>query len=526
MGDDVDAAYVFGNFRKLLNASRFGDALHEGFRVEPSITGRFPESRMNLYQFLPVENFSHVADGEKGFDAAGTPCDDADGARGGDGRRGGVAHERRFGGIVNRPGIVGEIPACFAEVRRSRRGLFLDEMHDLFGLHHRIFGIVGNIEGDEHVGKAHDAEADLAIGAGEVTNLGEGILVGLDDVVQEMDGIPHHGFQMVVVDFSAVHHVGEVDGAEVARFVGQEGLFSARVGAFDFPDVRRGVVAVHGVQEDDAGFPVFPCRMDDQVVHLAGGKRRGFLLRAGVDEVVLLSLFHGFHEGVGDAHGKVEVRHAIIVGLAGDELLDVGVIDPKDPHIGSAPRAPLLDRFRRGIEDRHEGDRSAGDSLRGKDRVVFRAKTGEGKAGPAAALVDHGGVLDGFEDAVDGILHGEDEAGGKLPQGASRVHERRRIGDEVEGRHEPVELGGGVRDRIRAFELRVGLRDGVRHALEKIFGGFDGFVRLVFLQVAFFQYDERIGGKSQSGVAFHCDHDPFRACFVLATAARCSPGQA
>ena len=58
-------------------------------------------------------------------------------------------------------------------------------------------------------------------------------------------------------------------------------------------------------------------------------------------------------------------------------------------------------------------------------------QAGEGEAGAAAGLVDQGGVLDGVEDALDGVLDGQDEAGGELAQLAAGVHQGRGVGQEL-----------------------------------------------------------------------------------------------
>ena len=46
----------------------------------------------------------------------------------------------------------------------------------------------------KQIGKAHDAQADLAVFEGRLLNLGQGETVGVDDVVQEMDRGPDDVF--------------------------------------------------------------------------------------------------------------------------------------------------------------------------------------------------------------------------------------------------------------------------------------------------------------------------------------------
>ena len=46
----------------------------------------------------------------------------------------------------------------------------------------------------------------------------------------------------------------------------------------------------------------------------------------------------------------------VAVELHLDELLDVGVVDAEDAHVGAAAGAALLDGLGRGVDDLEEGD--------------------------------------------------------------------------------------------------------------------------------------------------------------------------
>src|SRR5512143_1717974 len=155
-----------------------------------------------------------------------------------------------------------------------------------------------------------------------------------------------------------------------------------------------------------------------------------------------------------------------------------------------APRPALLDRFGGRVEHGHEGDRAGGDSLRRADDVGVRAQAGEGEAGPPAALVDEGGVLDRLEDRFHRVLHREHETRRQLLKLAARVHQRGGVGEEVQPEHHGVErlrppehhLGEGA--VVEAF--RQG--DVVRHPGRHLLGGFEGVPLHPLLEVAALQH--------------------------------------
>ena len=195
---------------------------------------------------------------------------------------------------------------------------------------------------------------------------------------------------------------------------------------------------------------------------------------AGVDQGEEPVFGHRLHEGVGEAHGDVEVGEALGVHLTGDELLDIRVVHPQDAHVGAAAGAALLDGLGGHVEDVHEGNGPGGHALGGHDRVVGRADAGEGEAGAAAGLVDQGGLLDGVEDGLDVVLDGQHEAGGELAQLPAGVHQGRRIGHEAEAGHHLIELLGRGRDVGFRVVVAVDGGDGVRHPVEHVPGRLRG----------------------------------------------------
>ena len=146
---------------------------------------------MDLHQFGALQDPADVGDGEQGLDAAGAAADDADGAGGGDGGDGGVAHAAQAVALVAAAGEGGKVAPLVREPGGGQPGLLLDEGHDLFGHRHRLLGVVADAHLQEEVGKAHDPQADLPGLQGALFDLGEREVVGVDDVVQEVDRVVH-----------------------------------------------------------------------------------------------------------------------------------------------------------------------------------------------------------------------------------------------------------------------------------------------------------------------------------------------
>ena len=180
-----------------------------------------------------------------------------------------------------------------------------------------------------------------------------------------------------------IEEVGQVDGAEVAGLVIVEGLLAAGVRGPDGAEAGGGVAGVDPVDEDEAGVADGPGRLDDELEDLAGVLAADGAAEVGVDEVVLGAGGEGGHEGVRDGDGDVEVRDGGAVELHLDELLDVGVVDAEDAHVGAAAGAALLDGLGRGVDDLEEGDRAGGDALGLADEAALGPEAAEVEAGAA-----------------------------------------------------------------------------------------------------------------------------------------------
>ena len=488
VGGHEDLLDIFGNALDVAQASLGGHGPHEFVGVETACLGFGLEPGVDFGELVVVHDIAHEAQREQGFDAAGAVGDDAQGAGGRDGGQGGVAHGRDTPGVVGAFVEVSERSARGGQGLGGAVGFGLDELHDLLGQGQGLFGVVGDAHLEEQIGEAHHAQSHLAVALHHVMDGLQGEPGHVDGVVQEAHGGPDHVLQLLVIHGRGLgvraHAAGQVDGAQVAGFHGQQGLFSARVGALDLSDGRRGVVAVEAVEEDDAGVAVLPGLLDQRVVYLPGLDAFDGLAGARVDEFVGLVVLQGGHEGVGQAHGDVEVVQVVVVLLAVDELHDVRVVDPEDGHVGAAPGAALLDLLGGGVEDLHERHRARGHPAGGAHGAVLGPQAREGKPGSAAGLVDDRGVFQGFEDAFHGVFHGQHETGRELSQAAPGVHQGGRVGQKLQVGHQAIEGLG------RLFDISLRIVPGFRlgdvpgHAVEHVHGRLDGFAVFVLAQVA------------------------------------------
>ena len=159
--------------------------------------------------------------------------------------------------------------------------------------------------------------------------------------------------------------------------------------------------------------------------------------RDGVRGPVLV-LLHRVHEVIGDADGVVGVLEEdrcvrlspvevpvvpgvdqrpglLLLGqLAVDELLDIGMADVEDHHLrGSSGLATGLDDAGEGVEALHEAHRAARLAAAAQG-LLGAADGGEVAAGARAELEEHALGLGQGQDALHGVVHGVDEAGGAL----------------------------------------------------------------------------------------------------------------
>ncbi len=182
---------------------------------------------------------------------------------------------------------------------------------------------------------------------------------------------------------------------------------------------------------------------------------------------------HGFHEGVENAHGDVEVGDGVLAGLAGDESLDVGVIYAQHAHVGAAPRSPLRNLPERAVVDPQEAHGPRRFPHAGKYQRGLGTQAGKGEAVAAAGLLDQRRVAQGLENPPRFLAHivfdGQDETGRQLSQRRAGAGEGRRVGHESQlGQHGEKACFRFCRGAGVVFGGRDVMGDTVEHAGDRL----------------------------------------------------------
>ncbi len=110
--------------------------------------------------------------------------------------------------------------------------------------------------------------------------------------------------------------------------------------------------------------------------------------------------------------------------------------------------------------------------------------------------MDKRSVFYSVENRLHGVVHGEDEAGGKLPQFFSGVHQGGRVGEEIKTVHELEKFVFYSFNVILRFIIKLRRGDGTRHAAEHFFRCFGHLAFAVPQQIASFQYLQSGIGKA------------------------------
>ena len=233
------------------------------------------------------------------------------------------------------------------------------------------------------------------------------------------------------------HELHQIQRREVARRIVQEHVLAARVRSVDARRVLARIPAVDCGIELHPGVAALVRGFGDtahQVLRLvtlhglAGGDALGPPIVAPAG---------GFHEVVGGSHAVVgvleedgtvgfavqrvivpsldqRVRLLLFLGLAPDELVDIGMIHVEDHHLGRAARlAATLDHAGECVEALHETQRSAGAPATRQDGVFF-AQGREVRTRAGAPLEQHAFRLGQFQDGFQRVLDADDEAGRTL----------------------------------------------------------------------------------------------------------------
>jgi hypothetical protein len=209
-----------------------------------------------------------------------------------------------------------------------------------------------------------------------------------------------------------------------------------------------------------------PGGANDVLQQLRRGHFAGRLSGSRIEQRPRLADGGGFHERLRDPHRDVEAPETLAGQFRIDELPDVRMIDAQHAHVGSVAFAPFPHALGGAVEQAHERDRPrAGPAGRGH-HVAPRPQAREGEPRTPSRLLDQGHELERAEDTLDAVFHRQHEAGAQLSLRRAGVHERGRIGEEVEPKHGlPKRLFPAGRF-AGASERRLGLGDAVGHAPE------------------------------------------------------------
>ena len=371
-----------------------------------------------------------------------------------------------------------ERPALFGQLDARLHAVEPDELHHLGGKLERLVRPIAHPDVVHDVAQAHDAEPDAPGPQGGFAERGNGrdVGVGRHHVVQETRRQRHRTPQVFPVHRCTRRQVlCQIDRPEAAVLVRAQPLLAARIGGFQVVQVGYGVGPIGGVEEQHAGLAVAVRVAHHEIEDLPRPDGLHHLPRVRRHQVVGLVVAHGLHEGVGNADGNVEVRDLVLVGLARDEVADIGMIDAQHGHVRPAPCA-ALGHFAEGlVVDAQEPDRTGGQPGGGLDDGAFLAQAAEGEAVAASRLLNQSRVAESLEDAgrIPAHIVGDrqHEAGRQLPQRRAGAGERRRIRKEGLRGEQLVEL---QRDRQDVpAPLALGLGDVPGDAPEHVFDGLD-----------------------------------------------------
>ena len=179
------------------------------------------------------------------------------------------------------------------------------------------------------------------------------------------------------------------------------------------------------------------------------------------------------------------------------------MVHPQNPHIGAPPGAALLHCLCGHVEHPHKADGPAGHAAGGIYRAARRPEAGKGEAGAAARLVDQRRLLDGLENILHAVRHRQDEAGGKLPQRPTGVHQRGGIGQEFQLGHHPVEFLLQRRHIRLRLILEIGGGDGPGHPAEQPLHRFHRLAAVVLGQIPAFQHGAGVLTNLHGFESFH-----------------------
>ena len=475
--------------------------LHQLGGIKAFVAGHRLEIGIALDQPGVVHHIADIGQGKERLNAAGGSGDDADGAGGGNRNRGRVPHPPDLAGLIVDAALPsGKDAAPFRQFRRGLIGFLLNPPHHFRPQFQGFLGIVADAPLGQQVGKAHNAHSDAAGFLAHFRNFRDGIVVHINDIVQQMHAGADSPGQARPVHFHGVpgiaHHPGHIQGAQIAGLEGQQRLLAAGIGGLDPAQLGIGIVPVNPIQKDDARIPGLPGHGHQAVKDLFGVKAANHFPGAGVHQVIIPALGDPLHKILGNGDGDVEVNQMFPVLFGVDKAQDVRVVDIQDAHIGPAAGAALFDHIGGGVKGVDKADRAGGHAAGGADHIPLGAQAGKGKAGAAAAFVNQGGLPHPVKDGFQGIVHRQHKAGGKLLQLPAGVHQRGGVGHKLQTPHHSVELLlGGLPLLLRRVVVEVGLGQVAGHPPKHPVRILEDVALPVFSQVAAAQHHLGVVGQ-------------------------------
>ena len=163
-----------------------------------------------------IHNTAFHLKGKYRLDAAAHAGNNADGAGRGKGGEGCVSaffySTRRINTMVE----TWKVAAFFGQFRRCLFCVLLDSLHDCLGKTKGLIALIRNPQHDKHVGKPHQAKADLAIALAQFLYPPERIPVDFNNVVEKVNAKMDQVIEFFVIDPAVFNQTGQVYRTEVA----------------------------------------------------------------------------------------------------------------------------------------------------------------------------------------------------------------------------------------------------------------------------------------------------------------------
>ena len=137
--------------------------------------------------------------------------------------------------------------------------------------------------------------------------------------------------------------------------MGQERNLSTRISRFQVSQPWRGIVPIDGIQKEKAWISTLPGRVRDILKQTLGFHACRRTFGQGMNEVKISILANRFQKTIRQPHGDIKIAQAGAIQFCPDEVMNIRMIDPEDPHVGPTAPAALFDMFRGLIENFHEG---------------------------------------------------------------------------------------------------------------------------------------------------------------------------